>query len=806
MNQAVLNRAGFKNRANLTTGDAALADLLGSSYGTSAGVNVTVGNATQIPAVFACQRVISETVASLPKCVYKRLPDGNREEARDHPVYSLLAQEPNPGMTPFDYFDMTTAGVVLSGNSISLIVRDNGGSIVALHPFKTGTVECRRENGQTIYICRGENGQGEAFRADEILHVRSTTRDGLWGISPITECRESFAGAKAVEQYGHAFYGNSARPSGVLVVPTKFKTQEERQQFLRAWESTHRGAAASGKTATLEGGITWQSIGLSNEDAQFLETRRFTIGEIARIFRVQPHMIQDLSRCMPASTLVFTEFGPKRISDIVVGDKVWTPSVDGLVLNRVTNHWSNGERELLEIRTTNRTLRCTSNHRLLVRREKLRDLLPKETGGKNVDGKKQRVEWINEYVEAGKLRIGDTIITLNSIPDDGATVAPNRRNLTVGFMEFAGLLMADGNILYEKGKPRGVQIARGENVSYMSAYRSIIMREFKKSGPRDCKKSCSTFSVLLRDGVRQTVFSSTSAARELFSLGLNGTAFTKRVPGWVFTLNCELRLAFLRGFLDGDGTVDIKGRITFYSANPKLLDDIRHLCMSCGIPVTNSRSDRNGKKAFCPKSGIPTLIFRFTCSDPGANSRIGSHDTRYVKRFSKAKPFGRKDRAYPRFGGKNFKSNGLSLARISSVLVVPPEQTYDIEVEGEHCFIADGVVSHNSTNNNIEHQGIEFVTYTIRPWLVRWEQALNRALFTPQERGEYYIEFNVDGLLRGDFATRMAGYSTAFQNSIMSPNEIRRKENMNSAPGGDEFFRPLNMTNNNGANKPNATV
>ena len=236
--------------------------------------------------------------------------------------------------------------------------------------------------------------------------------------------------------------------------------------------------------------------------------------------------------------------------------------------------------------------------------------------------------------------------------------------------------------------------------------------------------------------------------------------------------------------------MDRKGRITFYSANNALLDDIRHLCIGAGIPVTNTRSDTNGPKAF----GNGTRMHRFTCSDPGANRRIGSHDKRYQVRFAAGQPFCRKDRAYPRFGGKDATANGLALSRIQSIERQPAEPVFDIEVEGEHCFFADGVGSHNSTNNNIEHQGIEWVTDTILPGAVRWEQALYRDVFG--EDGEYYAEFNLNGLMRGDSAARSAFYASALQNGYKTRNEVRALEGDNSSTdeGMDSFAVQSNMT------------
>ncbi|MFB5622472.1 MAG: phage portal protein, partial [Nitrosarchaeum sp.] len=269
-------------------------------------------------------------------------------------------------------------------------------------------------------------------------------------------------------------------------------------------------------------------------------------------------------------------------------------------------------------------------------------------------------------------------------------------------------------------------------------------------------------------------------------------AFTKIVPEWIFGINNKLKLAFLRGFLDADGTVDKFGRITYYSANKKLLNSIRHLCMGLGIPVTNLRFD-DQTTPFNVKTEY-SRIYRFTCSDPKSNLRIGSRDFRYISRLKNGKPFNRKGRAYPSFGGKNFHYDGLGLSRINKIELQKSENVYDLEIEDNHNFIANGVIVHNSTNNNIEFQGLELVIYTLRPWLVKFEQEYTIQLLTEKERKKYFYEHLVDGLLRGDPEKRHKTYAHGRQWGYYSINDIRRKENLNSiGPEGDKYLVPMNM-------------
>jgi len=366
-------------------------------------------------------------------------------------------------------------------------------------------------------------------------------------------------------------------------------------------------------------------------------------------------------------------------------------------------------------------------------------------------------------------------------------------------MEFCGLLIGDGNVHKTKGKPTYVSIYRADNASYMEYYKGVIKKEFVSYGNGTQPKYLKPIElqeVNFVEGVRTTRFSSVLAASELTELGFSGTAFTKRIPYWIYELTDELKLAFLRGFLDADGTVDKKGRITMYSANYDLINDLRHLCMGLGIPVTNARYDDQITEPPFTKNIVKTRMHRFTCSDPVSNSRIGSHDDRYVERFSNGKGFSKKDRNYPRFGGSTFEGEGLSLARITSIESVGVEKVYDIEVEDTHMYFGNGVASHNSTNNNIEHQDLEFYKNCISPWEERIEQEFDRKVLLSKEKGRFKHEFDNSKLLRTDTKSRMEWINGMFTKGAISPNEIRVLEGLNAMENDkmDETYMQLAMS------------
>jgi tetrahydromethanopterin S-methyltransferase subunit G len=237
--------------------------------------------------------------------------------------------------------------------------------------------------------------------------------------------------------------------------------------------------------------------------------------------------------------------------------------------------------------------------------------------------------------------------------------------------------------------------------------------------------------------------------------------------------------------------VDKKGRIAFHSVNKKMLSQMRHLCMSLGVPVTNMQH-RIVRTTLPNGKGHTSEVYAFTCSDPAKNCLIWSNDARYQERLRNGNPFDRKGRAYPSYGGKDFEVPGCGLSRITSIEKQATEPVYDLEVEGTHSFIANGVIVHNS---NIEYQSIEFVMHTLRPWLVRWEQSIFTQLLMPEERKRYFAEFLVEGLLRGDMQSRYQAYATGRQNGWLSADDIRELENMNKLPDGkgEIYLVPLNM-------------
>lgn len=278
----------------------------GSSYRffygqSSAGKCVTERSAMQMTAVYACVRILSEAVAGLPLHLYKYNSNGSKEKALEHPLYFLLHDEPNPEMTSFAFRETLMTHLLLWGNAYAQVIRNGKGEVIALYPLMPNKMSVDRdENGRLYYTYY--RGSDEAIKnkdfavtlqPSDVLHIPGLGFDGLVGYSPIAMAKNAIGMAIACEEYGAKFFANGAAPGGVLEHPGTIK---DPQRVRESWQSTFGGSGNANKIAVLEEGMKYTPIGISPEQAQFLETRKFQINEIARIFRVPPHMVGDLEK------------------------------------------------------------------------------------------------------------------------------------------------------------------------------------------------------------------------------------------------------------------------------------------------------------------------------------------------------------------------------------------------------------------------------------------------------------------------------------------------------------------------------
>lgn len=261
----------------------------------AAGVAVSEEGALTSTAVWACVKVLAESIAQLPLLTYRRLSTGGKERATEHPVYALLKDAPNPELTSFEFRSTLAAHVALWGNAYAEIVWDKRGYPGSLWPLLPGKMAVERRNGALSYTYELPDSRRVVLSGQQVLHVRGLSSNGIIGYSPVRQAMQAVGLSLAMEEYGARFFGNGARPGGVLSHPGRL-SDEAHKRLRASFEEAHAGIENAHRLKILEEGMSYTAIGIPPDEAQFLESRKFQVGEIARIYRVPLHMVGDLER------------------------------------------------------------------------------------------------------------------------------------------------------------------------------------------------------------------------------------------------------------------------------------------------------------------------------------------------------------------------------------------------------------------------------------------------------------------------------------------------------------------------------
>lgn len=262
--------------------------------GSSSGIAVDELRAMQTSAVYACVRVIAETVASLPLFLYKKEKD-SKIKAYQHPLYEVLHDLPNFESTSLCFREAMMASLLLYGNAYARIIRKNS-HVTELWQLKPQLMKVERdsETKRLKYKYTDDSGfKTYEYKPEQIFHIPGLSFNGITGISPIEQAREAIGLAIATEEFGAKFFANGARPGGVIETPGILKDPEKLRE---SWNKVYQGSGNSHKVCVLEEGMKYHEIGIPPEQAQFLETRKYQLNEICRIFRVPPHLVGDLER------------------------------------------------------------------------------------------------------------------------------------------------------------------------------------------------------------------------------------------------------------------------------------------------------------------------------------------------------------------------------------------------------------------------------------------------------------------------------------------------------------------------------
>lgn len=275
---------------NLGLTDPALVRNIGPRI-SNAGETVSADSALGLSATWACVNLLAGTIASLPLMVYRTDAAGVRTVARDHPLYWILHDSPNYDQTALDFWEFMAAAIELYGNAYAEIAKRGDGNIVSLTAIRPDAMQVSRQtNGELEYRWTDEMGAINVARQDRILHIRGFGGGPLGGVSTLAACRHTFGTAQATDRAAGTMFANGALPSGILSTSEKL-TAEQRKIAEQLLAEKFAGAQNAGRPMLLDNGVKWEQLTISPEDAQMLESRKFSGEEVCRIFGVPPAMV-----------------------------------------------------------------------------------------------------------------------------------------------------------------------------------------------------------------------------------------------------------------------------------------------------------------------------------------------------------------------------------------------------------------------------------------------------------------------------------------------------------------------------------
>jgi HK97 family phage portal protein len=285
----------ISRRSSVSNPEKWLIDMFGG-YQSKAGVNVTEDTAIKVVAVFACIRLLSEQIASLPLHLYKKSKSG-KEKAYDHPLYTVLNDIPNPEQTAFEFWQMMMVNMLLTPDGFAEIVRDGAGNITELWPIPSNRVHVERNprTDELMYHVTFEDGTYDTLYPDNMLHIKGIRMARTQGYKPIELARECVGLSIAAEEFGSAYFANGAHPSGIIEYAEKLKG-EALDNYKKEMRQAYAGLGNSHRLMLLESGSKFNNIITPPNEAQMLETRKHQVVEVARFFNVPPHKIMDMER------------------------------------------------------------------------------------------------------------------------------------------------------------------------------------------------------------------------------------------------------------------------------------------------------------------------------------------------------------------------------------------------------------------------------------------------------------------------------------------------------------------------------
>ncbi|MFA5584178.1 MAG: phage portal protein [Bacteriovoracaceae bacterium] len=743
---------------------------------------------------FRCILEIAQACSFVEWYLNKRISEDQSEYVNNHELNDLM-NRPNADQSWNMLIYRAAAFLVLSGNSFFERVRletRKGRYPKEMYVLRPDRIKMIPSKDGRIASYEYSTSYGkQQFEIDpisgdcDLLHLKlfHPTND-FWGASAVEPASREIDSSNEATDWNMSLIRNQGRPGMVFTLVGDI-SDEQFDLIERQIEEKFSGSQNAGRNMVLTGdsGTKAEPYSFTPQEMEFIEGNREMSRRIALAFGVPPQLLGipgDTTYCLPADTMIATPKGPKEIATLAKGDFVYSMFDGNMTLKPVLWQGKVGRKKLYKVKTKNREVIATANHPFLVRETE-------EIKAIDCSGKlNHMLEYKLTYKRLDELKIGDLLVQASKFETDSSL---NLQDISIDEMELFGLYVGDGYCALPKTKKetngkykRGgsLRLSIHKNASYKDHYVEIARKYTGVKG----------FSA-----ERYEAFGSSSYVRRIIDLGFGGRAHEKRVPEWVFSMPRTHKLAFLRGMLDADGTVDKNGRAGYYLCNKKLIQDLWHLCLSCGFQIGRIKtSDRiatlpNGKNK-------RQILYGFMISCASDVAEIGSYDLRYIERIEENKHKTKRKCIYKgssdSYSREEKLNNLLDLdsfhfGKVTEIQELDVQDVFDIEVEDSHNFIAEGIIVHNS---NMEQARLAFYETTVSFYLNIICTELNNWLFKPEDK--MFLKYDMEGVpaLEPRWESR---WKRAQQAEFLTINEKRELTGYDRINGGDVILVPMGM-------------
>lgn len=801
--------------------------------------NVDAGNNS---AVMACVGWIARAFPEAPV----RILDEDGEPMDGHPL-AVLLRRPNPYYSGPLLWMATLTDFNVSGNAYWLKERSAAGRVTGLWYTPSWLIRPQWDREGTAFLTHYEynpNGQPQRVDLEDVVHFRyglnPVTRTGMSPLSAVL--REIWSDEEAANFTG-SLLRNLGVP-GVIISPEESGITNDEAEEVKAIFEAKFGGDQRGRAMVMKGPSKVEVLSFSPEQMDLKALRRIPEERVSAVLGV-PAIVAGLGagldRCIIGNMRVATpDRGPVEIRHLEAGDTVWAIQNGQIQASVITWAGKTGHREVFTVKTPNRTITATENHPFLVRRMVKVDA--------PMEGPRRSKEWRYslEWVELRNLAPGDQVVEATQFPDVGRTTLPDATPATPEMLEWFGAFVGDGSYLAgESDKGLTLSIPIGDRVGeYYRALTASLFAEhrYRSGGERPWKRATDGLSevmvernaagesyhaigralgmnnatvrsrvlsatmpprpvvyepVLIREVRHGFAFTSVTASRWVRSLGFRRGARLKRIPPWVFGLSADLRLAFLCGLLDTDGSVDKIGLATFTFAGEELTRDTWHLALSCGLSVSNVRPVRIPAERL-PQPGRQAVYdaWTFTVTNVDDVRRIGTHDPKYQERLDAATRQSRRGVVGGHPKSVAVLPAGCAFTKVQSITPTGTADVYDLTVESAHNFIAEGLVVHNSTFANMSEAREMAYESNIIPTQRLLAAELHSQLlrdFDDPDRRTVAFDLSQVRVLSDDEDRKYARIDRAIKGGWISLAEARRATGWEVLPEHDVYYLPTSV-------------